>query len=504
MHTCGGSEAVKYVDFSENDVKTKRPQQIADPINQKLHMLLVNPPPWLPTTPPLGPMCVGVYLQKHGFNVQLLDLNIELFWSFPDCAEHWLMENSVQWLDEHYFLNLFAHFGGYMRRRVLEIVAANPECIGISVVGGKQRFVMQFIELLVAAGCKSKIILGGPGLTVADERAMFKPLRSHIYAFVIGEGEAPCLEIMRNLDLGPGAPSLPGTVWGCDDNIRTEPKSVQIPMDDLPFYNPHLVDAKRYLLPGFALEWTRGCVKRCNFCEIEGMWGRFRTKSPEHRLAEVRSLIEETGGRQFYLTDPAINGARRVLLDFCSLAMDAGIQFLWSGHAIASRVFTRADYQILRAAGCHRLEFGVESGSEHVLTLMNKNTPVDLIERNLADSKGAGIHNAIFLMVGYPGETREDFEQTIAFVRRNRDSIDEVRSVNALYIQRNTTVWRKRETLGIDFESFGGMEGHLWSFDRSNTLVERQERVALLSNVIEECGILYGLRTGLDEFRIRT
>lgn len=473
-----------------------------DPIRPGVDFLLINAPPWLPLTPPLGPVCIASYLHHHDIDVQLLDLNIELFWAFQSQADSWLMENAARWSDPSALAELMAIISGHLYRRATDIVSAAPRLIGISVVGGKEMFILRLMDILIACGYHGQFILGGPALLTPHERLIFSHIRSRILAFVIGEGEAPCLQLIRNYKARRPSDIVPGAVLGKDDAPHALATSTgqQIPMDDLPYYNPTFINEHRYVQHSLLIEWTRGCVKRCNFCEIESIWGRFRTKSAAHRLAEIASLFPQLQCRSYNLADPAINGSRRVLLDFCELVRQSGLAFHWGGHAIASKVFTEDDYRCMKEAGCTRLEFGVESGSDHVLDLMNKNTPVPLIERNLRDSKNAGIYNAIFLLVGYPGETAEDFKQTIDFVVRNSRFIDEVRSVNALAVQRNTALFADRDSLGLTYADANvAYRDHVWKYGDSNDLEERQRRVRTLVQVVADCGIAYGLCAGVDE-----
>ena len=81
-----------------------------------------------------------------------------------------------------------------------------------------------------------------------------------------------------------------------------------------------------------------------------------------------------------------------------------------------------------RRAGCRLLSFGMESGSQHMLDLMDKGTRVETMERILQDSAAAGIWNHTFLFFGFPGETEEDARETIEFFQTNRGAIHSISS----------------------------------------------------------------------------
>src|SRR5581483_1131171 len=94
--------------------------------------------------------------------------------------------------------------------------------------------------------------------------------------------------------------------------------------------------------------------------------------------------------------------------------------------AIPFKCLLRADQvtpaiaSALARAQCRTAWIGAESGSQRVLDAMEKGTRVEQIERATALLRADGIQVGFFLQFGYPGETRDDIEQTIAMVRRCR------------------------------------------------------------------------------------
>jgi radical SAM superfamily enzyme YgiQ (UPF0313 family) len=76
----------------------------------------------------------------------------------------------------------------------------------------------------------------------------------------------------------------------------------------------------------------------------------------------------------------------------------------------------------MKEAGCTALQFGIESGSVRRLKRMGKLFSRADAEKVLRLSAQAGINNWVNLIVGFPGETESDFQETVSFVRSNRRS----------------------------------------------------------------------------------
>ncbi|MCP4147399.1 MAG: radical SAM protein, partial [bacterium] len=76
-----------------------------------------------------------------------------------------------------------------------------------------------------------------------------------------------------------------------------------------------------------------------------------------------------------------------------------------------------------RRGGFYRARIGVESGSQKVLDLMEKNITVDQIKSTVSSLAYAGIKTTAYIVVGHPGETEEDFQQTLTLMEELKDDI---------------------------------------------------------------------------------
>ena len=492
---------MKIDDFLPAQVERLAREKRPVALHADLDLLLVNPPPWMPLTPPLGCVALAGYLLDRGLGVQVLDLNLELLLQHPELATLWRMEQAAAWAEAERSAQLFSRLAPAVEAWARAIVQAAPRCLGFSVMGGKQRFVRAFLTQLLELGYEGGVLFGGPAcINYGLRQELAAPLGRHErVAFVLGEGEGAALRFLDSLRKGRPVSTGEGLLLLGDESPDLRLPTGHLPLDDLPRPRFDLVPSHGYLTEALPLEWSRGCVGRCAFCDVATMWGGFRIKSAGKRLAELEHLVGTTGTTVFTPADPALNSARRPLLELCRALVARGLAVTWSGHAVVSKLYTAEDYRLMRSAGCRHLEFGVESGSDRVLAAMGKHRTVAEAEQTLRLCHESGIHPTLYLIVGFPGEDRDDLEASAAFLRRNRAWIDSVRSVNALYLQRETPLWERRGSLGLEFGGAESHEGHHWSVG-SHTLEERQYRVRRLLEVIDELGIPYHLAAGLDEF----
>ncbi|PTL35877.1 hypothetical protein CLG94_09000 [Candidatus Methylomirabilis limnetica] len=227
---------------------------------------------------------------------------------------------------------------------------------------------------------------------------------------------------VRALCDGKDPSEVPGISYLQGGTLINTPEGNPIDLTTLPLPAFHLLDLRNYryeVLGGrFALlEATRGCHYRCSFCLLK-MYGKgYRKKDPEQVIREVTYLVREAGAETGYFIDLEFTAVRDDVWDLCERLASAKLSFEWACQ-------TRADYvdgpllQLMKRAGCRLIHFGVESGSARILAETNKRITLEQIERGIAETKQSGIDQVCFFMFGFPGETAEDMEATIAFAKR--------------------------------------------------------------------------------------
>ena len=173
---------------------------------------------------------------------------------------------------------------------------------------------------------------------------------------------------------------------------------------------------------------TEGCSNACAYCIVPRARGPMRSRSPEAILAEVRGAVQ-AGRREVLLLGQNVNAYGRDQPDVGDFAMLLGrvagegparIRFT-SSHP---RDMTQEILDVMAEHGnvCRHLHLALQSGSDRVLAAMNRGYRCDAFLRIVDAARRTlpGINITTDLIVGFPGETEADFEETLAVVRNVR------------------------------------------------------------------------------------
>jgi len=284
---------------------------------------------------------------------------------------------------------------------------------------------LTMIEAARARGIRT--IVAGSDAT--DHPATY--LDAGALAVVAGEGEQTLVELLDVLT-GRRAgemQSVPGVcVRDAQGHLRrSSSRDVIRDLDHLPFPAWDLVDVERYRSIwqrrhgyfSMNVATTRGCPYHCNWCAKPIYGQRYTARSPEHVVDELVWLKRTYAPDHVWIADDIFALRPGWIERFAELVQERGA-------AIPFKCLLRADQvtsetaAALRAAKCRTAWIGAESGSQRILDAMEKGTRVDQIDRASRLLHDAGIEVGFFLQFGYPGETSDDIERTLAMVRRCR------------------------------------------------------------------------------------
>lgn len=163
----------------------------------------------------------------------------------------------------------------------------------------------------------------------------------------------------------------------------------------------------------FTLNTSRGCPFCCAFCDVKTVWGRqYHAMSAKRVLLDVLELVTNYGAQAIYFReDNFCCDVKRVL----EIAKHMPVP--WACEVRAD-VGCREDVVAELAAGkCRGFYVGAESGSDRMLKLMSKGISADQIKATCRNARKHGIHVALSLIQGYPGEESEDRQLTSALIR---------------------------------------------------------------------------------------
>jgi radical SAM superfamily enzyme YgiQ (UPF0313 family) len=140
----------------------------------------------------------------------------------------------------------------------------------------------------------------------------------------------------------------------------------------------------------------------------------------------------------YYFCDECIEPAW--LETLCNSLIEDDLQVRWMMEARLEQEFTPELCRKLYQAGCRMLAFGLESGCQRILDLMDKGIKVHTASKALMNCAEAGIWNHVFGIIGFPTETPEEANQTLQFIGEN---IQHIRSAgcHTFVLERHSRVW---------------------------------------------------------------
>ncbi len=476
---------------------------------KKNDILLVTTPPWGANNPPVGLGYLATYLKEKGYAIEVFDFNIDFFNHSPEVYRNlWHVENKNYWSNENTFSILRKIYDQRINTCIERMVLSGIKIIGFSVVDPKERFTIEMINRIKGQDKDNsiRIILGGPACSTSQQRKIFLDNVAHfIDGFVIGEGEEALCDVIDAVKNGRRLCGIPGVLAvekgrGLDSEYIPRPPISNL--DTVPFpryeeFKPELYASKSSLI----LEWSRGCIGNCSFCKGRALTGHYRFKSPRHIIEELK-FHANRNVNNFTICDNLINGNPKQLEELCEHIIAEGLEIRWNCQGIPLPTMTKAILSKMVKAGCYRMQWGVESGSDKVLHLMNKrHFTVQEAERVIRDSHTSGISTEIFIIVGFPGETSEDFKKTEEFIKKNKDYIDVVKSINILHIIFGTDLYESPDKYGVILPKVD-LHYKWHTKDRANTTEVRNERAKRLVALVSELGIPF-LETNFMEGKER-
>lgn len=305
------------------------------------------------------------------------------------------------------------------------LLKADPPCmVGISTSTPCARAAYDLAETIKSTNPSLPIILGGPHPTALGRRVLEDC--SAVDGAVLGEAEriGPAL-VEAMLEKAPLS-AVPGLVYRTAQSTRENPRPGFIPdLDSLPLPARHLFPVKQYVpvagsykrLPCVSMITSRGCPHRCVFCNKTIHGNVFRTRSAAKMTDEVETLIANYGAKEIAFFDDSFTENEERILEFCEVVLRRGIEFVWRCSARVDRV-DRPLLRAMRRAGCYRIGFGIESGSEKILNNIAKGITLQRAVEAVRWAKGEGIETIAYFMLNLPGEDEESLSETSLFIRK--------------------------------------------------------------------------------------
>jgi anaerobic magnesium-protoporphyrin IX monomethyl ester cyclase len=289
-----------------------------------------------------------------------------------------------------------------------------PDVVGVTAFTVQLVDVLKTIRAAKAAGVP-RVVVGGPHVNDFPQECRGLP---GVDAVVKGEGQKPMLDLCDIWARGEEARGIPGVMAHPDDPVPAEDVYYSNDLDEYPVLDRTLIEYERYYdVMGEGGIFTtmissRGCPYRCTFCNTPRH--RYRVASPGRVCDEIAHCIE-LGIREIYFVDDTFNITNQRVHELCDEILRRGLQFSWTVRFRVKGV-DRPLLEKMKAAGCSRIQFGVEQGTEEGLLRLKKDVTSREIEHAFRLCREVGIHTVAYFMIGTPVErSRQDVLDTIDY-----------------------------------------------------------------------------------------
>lgn len=304
------------------------------------------------------------------------------------------------------------------------VLAASPRVLGITTVTQSIDRTAEIAGLIRKKAPSMRIIVGGPHVSSVPTET-FRTFRVFDVG-VLGEGERTIVELLDAIREGRPLDRVLGLVLNREGQVvRTGHRPLIEDLDSLPmpawdlapsmatFYRP---SAPSYLrLPTTTIITSRGCFGKCIFCNSKAIHGGLRSFSAGYVLNMVRTLQREYGIRDLSIYDDNFVSNQERLIQFCETILREKLDLSWS-------CYSRVDqgnlelFKLMKRAGCWQVSYGVESGSQRILDLIQKGVTLDQIEQTIQATHQAGLRTRGFFMIGHFTETEQSIRETTDFL----------------------------------------------------------------------------------------
>ncbi len=298
--------------------------------------------------------------------------------------------------------------------------AKDADYVGISVKSFTLDESVMVARMIKKINPTAKIVAGGPHVMV-DGYNLLKD--NPVFDLgVFGEAEYVFREILS----GKNPSAINGVVHRNNvDIIKNPPTEWITDLDALPFpvyddFDSINVNGRLQKIENWPLVTSRGCPYTCTYCNVPAVIGRkFRMRSGENILAELRYAQEKYGSKEFKVLDDNFTLQMDRAKDVCRLFIEEGLGMKWTcPNGIRADRLDEELCALMKQAGCYSMSIGVESGDPEVFDKIKKGEKLEDVERGIKLAQAAGIKVHGFFIIGLIGSTYEADKRSMEFAKR--------------------------------------------------------------------------------------
>lgn len=363
-------------------------------------------------------------------------------------------------------------FSCFFNQHILStIIQEQSDLIGISINSPSQVIPGLILARLIREQSNCHITIGGTHFSyIFDNSDSFKQLFKFIDSLVLFEGEETLLSLANRLRDGNDFDDIENLITARNANQQAKASRSRYDITTCTPPDFESLPLHLYFTPSvvFPLQGSRGCYwQRCKFCDYTYESPSYRFKTPEQLYHEINCLPSGTEPRFLHLVDsaPTVHS----LLMLSNTLQKQQEEVYWATMFRFEKQLEDPEVlQQMYNGGCRILEFGLESGSQDTLDLIDKGATLKTVKRVLENCRMCGIFTVAFLIIGMPGESASDIRKTIDFIQNELGDLIDAISPNRFAL-------KKHSVFGIELQTSSNLDLHQPLKDWCDELVLPEE-----------------------------
>ncbi len=317
-------------------------------------------------------------------------------------------------------------FIDYYKEKINEIIEKNVDFIAISLNSSSQLVAGLTLTYMLKQQTKAHINIGGNFFgRIANELAQHKEF-FEIFADSVSveEGEGPILYTAKYINGEIPIEEVPNFIYLKGGEVKQNPKMKAIKLNEIANMDLTGYKLDKYYTPELIMPYqsSRGCYwGKCSFCD-QDFGQNYNIKNTDKIISEFKEMKEKYDISYFEFIDESVSPNSLKALSEEILKNDLKLNFFTDARLETD--FTQDILNNAYKAGLRMLLWGLESGSENVMKLINKGIDLNKRFEIMQRAKNAGIWNFAFIFFGFPTETVDDAILTVRMLVNNSDTID--------------------------------------------------------------------------------
>lgn len=477
--------------------------------------------PYCEPLPLVAPVLLAGCLESAGVSAKGIDFNADFLKEFTTKDYYPTLKNFLvmgHLVDTKLPRSAYKEIFRWTKRYLLSIKEKyNPTYIGISIFTSESLDFGLVMSYMIRRYLPDVVLIaGGKGLEVTDSTGTQKHYQHWIRhgiadTIVVNDAESAIVDVIKN--------DLKGIVHA---KQQTKDDLDNIPLAKWDDYDLSIYSYLSGALdrqnsseePYLSVTGSKGCVRQCTFCDVANFWPDYLYRDPVKVAQEIIYNYEKTGIKKFQFTDNLINGSisnfrtmNQVLVDRIPRTIKYGGYAIFRGR----HQMPDDDFALAAEAGNNYWSVGVESGSERLRHEMKKKFDNHDLDWSVRMLYKYNITQNWLLMVGYPSESEDDFQETAKLLQRYQhlasSGLVTVQITPTFMLLNNSPLLTNSgmaEQYGLDhLKDTSGVMNKFWTSTKylDNDFPTRSRRWKFLMRTVEDCGYQFGPGMPIKKWR---